>query len=363
MKKVAKLTTVLLCLALAISLLASVSVAASAKPTKIPLSSSQLEVGKYTNTDLTGEIVNISANPNYEVERGCLIDKGLNGGYWSKALKFNELKDNGGSTVPVIMFNLEKDGKPTDVGMVELSIRNYFDCMPLHFEVQVLTEANGTTWTSVFEQDDIEWMSQTKKFEFPAGNVAAYKLRVLFYDIGEPNIEEDTGTYETLAGDETRFSLAEIALYTLPEGSTPSTQPTTKPTEATNKPTEPKATEPKATEPEATEPKVTEPEATEPEATEPEATEPEVTEPEATEPEATEPEATEPETTEPEATEPEATEPEETEPEATQAPTDAPATNNDTKEEPKGNAGLIIGIVAAVVVIGAVVFFVIKKKK
>ena len=363
MKKVAKLTSILICLAMAISLLASVTTAAPAKYTKLRISSSQVEVGMYTNTDLTGEIVNISANPNYEQEKTCLVDKGLKGGYWSKALKFNELKDNGGSTVPVIMFNLEKDGKPTDVGMVELSIRNYFDCMPLHFEVQVLTEANGTTWTSVFEQDDIEWMSQTKKFEFPAGNVAAYKLRVLFYDIGEPNIEEDTGTYETLAGDETRFSLAEIALYTLPEGSTPSTQPTTKPTEATNKPTEPKATEPKATEPKATEPEATEPEVTEPEATEPEVTEPEATEPEATEPEATEPEATEPEATEPEATEPEATEPEETEPEATQAPTDAPATNNDAKEEPKGNAGLIIGIVAAVVVIGAVVFFVIKKKK
>ena len=52
-----------------------------------------------------------------------------------------------------------------------------------------------------------------------------------------------------------------------------------------------------------------------------------------------------------------------TEPEATNKPTEAPSANKDAKEEPKGNAGLIIGIVAAVVVAAAVVFFVIKKKR
>ena len=148
------------------------------------------------------------------------------------------------------------------------------------------------------------------------------------------------------------------------------TNPTVTPTEPTQTPTDPiDPTEPtdpiEPTEPtdpiEPTEP--TEPEATEPEATEPEVTEPEATEPEATEPEATEPEATEPEATEPEATEPEATEPEATEPEATQAPTNAPSNNKDAEEAPKSSIGLIIGIVAAVVVIGAIVFFVIKKKK
>ena len=145
------------------------------------------------------------------------------------------------------------------------------------------------------------------------------------------------------------------------------TEPTKAPTKPTEAPTEPTQTPTDPIDPaEPTDPiEPTEPtdpiEPTEP--TDPEATDPEVTEPEVTEPEATEPEATEPEATEPEATEPEATEPEETEPDATQAPTDAPATNNDAKEEPKGNASLIIGIVAAVVVIGAIVFFVIKKKK
>ena len=112
---------------------------------------------------------------------------------------------------------------------------------------------------------------------------------------------------------------------------------------------------PASTEPEATEPKPTEPKPTEPKPTEPKPTEPKPTEPEATEPEATDPEATDPEATEPEATKPANDE--------TQAPTDAPATNNDAKEEPKSNAGLIIGIIVAVVVIGAVAFFVIKKKE
>ena len=345
MKKVAKLTSILICLAMAISLLASVTTAAPAKYTKLRISSSQMEVGMYTNTDLTGEIVNISANPNYEQEKTCLVDKGLKGGYWSKALKFKDLKDNGGSNVPVILFDMTQEGNPTNVAAVELSIRHYFDCMPLHIEVQAITEANGSNWVSVFEQDDILWMSQTIRFDFPGGNVAAYKLRVLFYDIAEPNIEDDTGAYETLAGDETRFTLAEIALYSLPEGSTPeaTNPPTEKPTEPTSKPTEPAETDPAVTDPAETDPAVTDPAETDPAETDPA--------------------ETDPAETDPAETDPKETDPKETEPEATNKPTEAPSDNKDAKEEPKNNAGLIIGIVAAVVVIGAVVFIVIKKKK
>ena len=369
MKKVAKLTSILICLAMAISLLASVTTAAPAKYTKLRISSSQVEVGMYTNTDLTGEIVNISANPNYEQEKTCLVDKGLKGGYWSKALKFKDLKDNGGSNVPVILFDMTQEGKPTNVAAVELSIRHYFDCMPLHFEVQALTEANGSNWVSVFEQDDILWMSQTIRFDFPGGNVAAYKLRVLFYDIAEPNIEDDTGTYETLAGDETRFTLAEIALYSLPEGSTPevtnppTTPPTEKPTEPTSKPTEPAETDPAATDPAETDPAETDPAETDPAETDPAETDPAETDPAETDPVETDPVETDTVETDPVETDPAETDPKETEPEATNKPTEAPSDNKDAKEEPKNNAGLIIGIVAAVVVIGAVVFIVIKKKK
>ena len=178
-------------------------------------------------------------------------------------------------------------------------------------------------------------------------------------------MQDADATQEEADAAATALSNAIDALKEKPVSTEPTEPEATEPKPTEPKPTEPKPTEPKPTEPEATEPEATEPEATEPEATEPEATEPEATEPEASDPEATDPEATDPEATDPEATEPEATEPEATEPanNETQAPTDAPATNNDAKEEPKSNAGLIIGIIAAVVVIGAVAFFVIKKKE
>ena len=136
----------------------------------------------------------------------------------------------------------------------------------------------------------------------------------------------------------------------------PTTKPTetpTKPTQAPTKPTE-APTNPTETPTEPTQTPTDPIDPTEP--TDPiESTEP-------TDPiEPTDP--TDPEATEPEATEPEATEPEATEPEATQAPTNAPSNNKDAEEAPKSSIGLIIGIVAAVVVIGAIVFFVIKKKK
>ena len=200
-------------------------------------------------------------------------------------------------------------------------------------------------------------------------------------------MQDADATQEEADAAATALSNAIDALKEKPVSTEPTEPETTEP-----KPTEPKPTEPEATEPKPTEPKPTEPNATEPtedpNATEPtedpNATEP-TEDPNATEPtedpNATEPtedpNATEP-TEDPNATEPtedpNATEPTEdpnaTEPEATkpannetQAPTDAPATNNDAKEESKSNAGLIIGIIAAVVVIGAVAFFVIKKKK
>lgn len=362
MKKILRLVSVLICLTLAISLLPSVS--AAPKYSKIKLTTSMLQVGKYTNTDLTGEIVNISANPNYEQEITCLIDKGLRGGYWSKAIKYKDLKDNGGSTVPVILLDMTNDGQPTNVAAVELSLRHYFDCAPLHIEVQIATDTAGTNWVSVLEQDDILWMSQTIRFDFAAGNVAAYKLRILFYDIDEPNIEMDNGTYETLAGDETRFTLAEIALYNLPEGTTPeTTAPSTQP--STQKPTDPVATEdPKTTDPTATEDPNAPTEA--PETTDPEATEDPNAPVDPTDDPVVGP--TEEPTEAPTVAPTDAPKDEEPtnapENNETQAPTNAPAAeNNDAAEESKGGAGLIIGIVAAVIVLGVVAFVIIKKKK
>ncbi len=368
MKKIAKIASLLVCLALLISIIPFNAEAAKPKDyVEFELVGGDVWGGVYKE-GLNGPFDTKHFEAQYPEKADvllplCMIDNDLENSFWSKPIKFVDLYDEGGTWIPAIEVNLTRDGKPAEnVAAFKYWVRDMFDCLLTHFAIQVATDAAKTQWETVYEEGgngvDAVWDDYPMTFYFDP--VTAYAIRIIAFNIDEPNYTGDAGLYDSLEGDDTRLCCSELRIL-IYNGSENPTEP-----EATEpKATEPKATEPKATEPEATNPEATNPEASDPEASDPEASDPEASDPEASDPEASDPEATEPEATEPEATEPEATEPEATEPanEETQAPTDAPATNNDAKEEPKSNAGLIIGIIAGVLVIAAVVFFVIKKKK
>ena len=407
MKRFPKLIVTLVVLAMAIGIFAAMPVAA-ADYTAVRLKPTIMTVGHYTSLDMKGEIIKHSANSNYNHEVGCMIDNKNDGGYWSKPYKFKDFKDEGGSIVPVILIDLASDNKGEGVKIAgyDMRLRHYYDCMPIHFELQATLSPDSNTWTSIIEKDNLAWETINLRFEFP--EVTVYKVRILFYNIDQADVARDTDycgevNYKQLLGDETRFTLAEIDLLQLAEGgseggsnggsTTKPTQGSTRPTGginlggfggatqpatpaptdptqgATQKPTTQATTQPAtgntgATQP-ATQAPTTNVTTTEPTGVAP--TEPtvdpsaptetvdpsaptDVTEPDGTV-DATEPEATTG------ATEPEATTGA-TEPEAT-----TPTTDNEGGEEEKSNLGLIIGIAAAVVVAGVVVFFIIKKKR
>ena len=413
MKRFPKLLATLLLLAMVIGIFAAMPVAA-ADYQAMKLTTSMLEIGHYTTLAMNGEIVHYTPATDYEHEIGCIIDNSNKGGYWSSGYKYSSLKDNGGTTVPVIMIDLSLDGEPDTIHGYAMRLRDYFDCEPLHFEVQAIVEKDSKNWVSVIDRKVSvdEWSaSPTLQFIFPSA-VTAYKVRILIYDIGEPNIARDNGydKYPNLLGDETRFTLAEIDLLQEKSGSgssgsgsttkpttggsqvttrpnvqvptRPGTQTTTQaPTQPATKapsqtttvaPTQPATKAPSQTTTVApttapgqtatvapTQPATqdgtvapTEDATIDPSAPIVDPSAPtDVTEPEATV-EATEPEATTG------ATEPEATTGA-TEPEATTGSTD-----NGTTEEPKDfTAVIIIAIVAALAVAGGAVFFIIKKKR
>ena len=371
MKKIAKIASLLVCLALLISIIPFNASAAKPKDyVEFELVGGDVWGGVYKE-GLNGPFDTKHFEAQYPEKAEallplCMIDNDLENSFWSKPIKFVDLYDEGGTWIPAIEVNLTRDGKPAEnVGAFKYWVRDLFDCLLTHFAIQVATDAAKTQWETVYEEGgngvDAVWDDYPMTFYFDP--VTAYAIRIIAFNIDEPNYTGDAGLYDSLEGDDTRLCCSELRIL-IYNGS--------------ENPTEPEATEPKATEPKATEPNATEttedPNATEP-TEDPNATEP-TEDPNATEPtedpnasEPTEdPNATEP-TEDPNATEPtedpNASEPEATKPanDETQAPTDAPATNNDAKEEPKGNAGLIIGIIAGVLVIAAVVFFVIKKKK
>ena len=405
MKRFPKLLATLLLVALIAGILAAIPVSA-AEYQAYPLKSSMMKVGHYTNTALTGDLVEHCAAPVYSEEAKCLVDNDNGSAYWSKPYKFSALKDNGGSLVPAVIFDLGADG--VKIAGLDLMLRTAFDCQPLHFELQATTAAGSDNWTTLLDKKLTvdSWDNRKLRFEFSEQTV--YKVRLLMYDIAEPDVAKDSyKEYTVCLGDETRFTLAEIDLLqvksssgstsgttqkptssggqtatsrpiiTMPPigGQTTTTAPTKAPTQPATKAPTTVATQPatKAPTTVATQPGTVAPTTapTQPASqtgtvapTEAETVAPstpvDVTEPEATV-EATEPEATV-EATEPEATV-EATEPEATtgatEPEATTGTTD-----NGTTEEPKdATVIIIIAIVVALAIAGGAVFFIIKKKR
>ena len=124
----------------------------------------------------------------------------------------------------------------------------------------------------------------------------------------------------------------------------------------------PETEAPETEAPETEAPETEAPETEAPETDVPETDAPETDAPETDAPETDAPETDAPETDAPETDVPETDAPE-TDAPATDAPaTDAPATTDETPTK-KNNTGLIVGIVAAVVVVGAIVGIVLGKKK
>ena len=115
MKKFTKILVALLVLATFVGIFAAMPALAAPEYKAIALKTAQLTVGHYTNTALTGDIVQHSANKNYKEEVGCMIDNDNKGAYWSKPYKFSDLKDNGGSIVPTVLIDVANGGDPVTI--------------------------------------------------------------------------------------------------------------------------------------------------------------------------------------------------------------------------------------------------------
>lgn len=410
MKRFPKLIVTLLLLAMVIGIFAAIPVAAANEYEEfIKIKARHVEAGHYTTLACDGELVQHSANPNYREEVGCLVDNDNHGAYWSKPYKFNDLKGNGGTTVPAAIFDVAaaNGNAPLAVAAFDLRLRSSYDCRPLHVVVQATTAADSNTWTTLADKKFTiaDWDSNPKqRVEFTETSV--YKLRLLVYDIGDADVAADEyKDYQVVKGDETRFTLSEIGIMTIKQGGsssgnsgsnaptnptsggssrpsftlpvvggqTATTAPTQAPTQAatqaptqaaTQAPTQAATAAP--TQP-ATQGTTVAPTGTVTTPTEPTGTvNPDVP----TEPTGTVDPSAPTETVDPSA--PVETTPEATEPTAapTVEPTVAPTTgettdtDNGTQEEPKDNSLIIIiAIAAAAVVAGVVVFIIIKKKK
>ena len=371
MKKIVRIASLLMCLALVLSVVPFNAAAAEKGYKALDLMNggySFYEVGIYMDGNLNGKITEY-----YETTRPddataiyyCMIDKSIGNAMWSKPINFTDLKGEGGTWIPAILVHLDIDGQPTkNVAAFKYWLRDMYDCWITEFEIQVATDAAKTNWKTVYEAEDYIWEEPQVTFYFDP--VDAYAIRFLAYQIDAPDYIGDAGLYQTLEGDDTRFCCAEleVQVYVGSDEPKPTDPQPTDPKPTDPKPTDPQPTDPKPTDPAATDPAVTDPAETDPNATDPAETDPAETDPAETDPAETDPAETDPVETDPVETDPKETDPKETEPEATNKPTEAPSDNKDAKEEPKkNNTGLIIGLVAAVLVVAGAAVLIIKKKK
>jgi len=222
MKRFPKLIVTMLLLAMVAGIFTAMPVSA-ADYDALRLRPTHLTVGHYTTLAMDGEIVQHSANKNYMEEIGCMIDNDNSGAYWSKPYKFNDLKANGGSIVPVVLIDVAafNNGSPVAVAGFDLRLRSAFDCRPLHVVLQATTEDGSNNWITLADKKftDADWDASPKqRIEFPETTV--YKFRLLAYDIGDCNPAKDEyKDYTPCKGDETRLALSEIDLLKVKEGS------------------------------------------------------------------------------------------------------------------------------------------------
>lgn len=231
MKKFPKLLAAIMVIALFVGICSTASFAA-ADMKEIRLTGEQLQVGHYSDASLTGGFVLNSANSDIAKETKNLVDNKSYPYFWSKPYEFNDLVAYGGNVVPAILIDVANGGEPATLSGFNMELREFLDCHPFSFEIQATTSADSTEYIKVFEDTDTasDWDGADYHCEFD--EVTVYKVRILFYDIGEADTAADAGHYTTLTGTQTRFSLAEIDLLTKRETSTNATEaPTQAPTE------------------------------------------------------------------------------------------------------------------------------------
>lgn len=386
MKKFPKIFVTIVVIALFVGMFSTVTFADAAKFKEVNLNVSQLQVGYYNNTELTGDLIIHCANSDVTKETKNLVDNKSYPYYWSKPYNFNDLKDYGGNIVPAILIDVANGGEGVAICGYEMNLRDYGDCQIYHYELQATLSPNGA-WQKIYEDSGISW--DTNEYHAEFDEVTVYKVRILFYDIGDADVAKDTA-YGTLASGTTRFSLSEINLLAK-RNTTSTTEPSTEaPTEGSNRPggivlpggntgatqaptetpTEAPTQAPTAAPTQAPTAAPTEAPTQAPTAAPTEAPTQAPTEPE--DPIATAPtDATTEPTTEPTAapTEPATVSPSST---ITTVPATAPATDPALTGPNGGNGGeettdyttyVIIGVAAAIVVLGVSVFFILKKKR
>ena len=228
MKRFPKILMALLVLALFVGMFSTVTFADQLK--EVNMTGSQLQVGYYTN--LSGDLTLHCANSDIPKETKNLVDNKSYPYYWSKPYKFNDLKAYGGSTVPAILIDVANGGDGVAICGYSMQLREYLDCVPYSFEIQATLTAGSNDWTKLFADSNTaaKWAGDMYSCTF--AEVTVYKVRILFYDIGDADVSKDTA-YGTLSSDSTRFSLSEINLLANRNTTTPTEAPTQAPTAAT----------------------------------------------------------------------------------------------------------------------------------
>ena len=170
------------------------------------------------------------------------VDNSNKSALCSKPYKFAQLYDNwvangksGDLVIPCCVIDIALGGEPVEIAAAGMTLRQHFDCQPIHMKIQVATDAAATNWVTVYDATNIVWDSLSKRWSFDP--IEAYQVRFIALDIGDVNIKEEGDYYDPIKGDETRFTYAEVDVYTLKsDAGSDTTTPTQKPTSGSQTP-------------------------------------------------------------------------------------------------------------------------------
>ena len=131
MRKIAKITCLMFCLALLLSIIPFNATAASSDYETFEFVKDEVRGGVYKE-GLDGPFDNTYFD--YELPQFIgveLIDRDLEISWWSKPINFTDLHDQGGTWVPAIYCNMTRDGQPAkNVAGFKYWLRDLWDCLP-----------------------------------------------------------------------------------------------------------------------------------------------------------------------------------------------------------------------------------------